>query len=351
MNIALIGRYDAGCGQVLDAAVGHHVRPSSHGRVAARIGTLEVPDERLTQVAQLLGSERATRAALSLWEYPNNALEAGGATEAEWIGHLRTADALLAVAAVVGDAFIDEVRTEVASAVQTELALLDLAVVEASIGRSSERASQGPRAERAGARAHLETLQRARERLEGMATIGSDDFAESELADLRGYGLFAMKPVALVLNVPDDRAHNAAAALSASDDQMWTAVAGTTESELHTLETDEAAAFRTELGFSDTAAARITRAILAAADLIRFYTANKNAATAWLLPRGASVVAAAGTIHSDMASGFIRADVAPLDALLEAGGLEDMRRAGTVLREGRDHLVADGDFLEIHFSR
>lgn len=349
MNIALVGRYDAGCGQVLDAAGGHHVRPASHGRVAMRVGTLEVPDECLAQLAQLLGSERATRAALDLWEYSNNALQAGGATEAEWVGQLRTADALLAVA--VGDAFTDEARADVASALQTELALLDLAVVESSIRRSSERTSQGPRAERAGARAHLETLRRARERLEGTAAIGTDTFSEAELADLRGYGLFAMKPVVLVLNVSDGQAHSAAAALRASDDQTWTAVAGETESELHTLEADEAEAFRTELGFADTAASRIARAILAAADLIRFYTANENAATAWLLPRGASVVAAAGTIHSDMASGFIRADVAPLDALLEAGGLEDMRRAGTVRREGRDHQVADGDFLEIHFSR
>ena len=350
MNVALIGSYDAGCGQVLDAAVGHHVRPSSHGRVAARIGTLEVPDERLARVAELWGSERATQAALSLWDYPTNALQAGGATEAEWIGHLRTADALLAVAAV-GDAFTDDVRADVASRIQTELALLDLAVVETSIERSSGRASQGPRAERAGARAHLETLQRVRERLERAATIGSDDFSDLELTDLRGYGLFAMKPTALVLNVSDDQAGSAAAALSASEDPTWTAVAGGTECELHTLAADEAEAFRTELGFSGTATARIARAILAAADLIRFYTANANAATAWLLPRGASVVTAAGTIHSDMASRFIRADVASLDALLEAGGLEEMRRAGTVRREGRDHPVADGDFLEIHFSR
>ena len=88
-----------------------------------------------------------------------------------------------------------------------------------------------------------------------------------------------------------------------------------------------------------------------AASLQIFYTANRAAATAWLLPGGGTALEAAATIHTDFAQRFISAEIAPCDQVVAAGGLAPLRAAGRLQRVGRDHSLADRDVLHIHFSR
>ena len=89
-----------------------------------------------------------------------------------------------------------------------------------------------------------------------------------------------------------------------------------------------------------------------AAGLHVFYSANRAAATAWLLPVGGTALEAARpTIHSDFAQRFIGADVASCDEVVASGGLAPLRAAGRLQRVGRDHVLADRDVLQIHFSR
>ena len=350
-TVALVGRYDAGCAEVFDAAVGAHVAEARRGRLALRTGVLSVFDPHVERLAGLLGSQRAQQAELALWDYPGNAPQAGAATEAEWVGHLRTADILLVVVSVSGAEDLESQAQRAVSDLRTELSLLDLMVLETAVQRAQERAAHGPRADRRQARTQLDALQRVRADLESGQALAPDQLDHAELVDLRGFALFGMKPQAVALNVPDELARDALTWLERADEPTWCAVCGGTEAELHTLEPDEVAAFRADLGFATSAAARVGQAVLAAADLITFYTANENAATAWLLPQGATAVEAAGTIHSDLAASFIRADVVPVDTLLDAGGLAALRSSGALRREGREYPVADGDFLLVHFSR
>jgi hypothetical protein len=81
-----------------------------------------------------------------------------------------------------------------------------------------------------------------------------------------------------------------------------------------------------------------------------FLTEAGDELRAWLIPRGATVLTAAGTIHTDMERGFIRAEVVAFDALVRAGSLAAARKEGTVRLEGRDYVVADGDILTIRFN-
>ncbi len=350
-TVALIGSYDAGSTDAFDAAVGPHAVEDSQRRVALRSGTLSIPDPNLQRLAETVGSAKTVAAELTLWDYPNNALHTGGPTEAEWIGHLRGADVLLALVAVAAGDAIGSQAERTLSDLNSELSLLDLLVLEGAIARAGEGAASGPRNERRALAARHELLERVRAALETARPIQDFGLSAPEFLDLRGLALLSTKPVAVALNVADPAVAEALTWAKRERDPAWCVVAAATESQLHDLEPSDAAAFRDDLGFTTDAATRVARAVLAAAGLLTFYTANDQSATAWLLPRDSTAVDAAGTVHNDLAAGFIRTDVASLDELLDAGGLAPLREAGRLRREGREYVVADRDFLTIHFSR
>ncbi len=84
--------------------------------------------------------------------------------------------------------------------------------------------------------------------------------------------------------------------------------------------------------------------------LITFFTANEKECRAWQLPAGSTALTAAGTVHADMARGFIRAEVFNWSDMAEAGSESALREAGRIKLEGRDYIVRDGDVLRIRFN-
>ena len=376
-TVALVGRPDGGIDQVLDAAVGSQV-VESRDRVPRRIGALGLPDRRLTRLADVMGSQSVVQAQLTLWHFPGHGLGIGADVNPAWLGELRTADVLgfvvhpatgtdvvtalrssapdLATADAHGFAGHPATGTEVETALRSssddlaaELALWDLEVLDGAAARAHERATKGPRVERREAQHTLELLNRTREQLAASAVLDTSALTPDDRRALRGFGLFAAKPRAVLANVADLDA--SAAARATANRSAFAVVAGETEAEIWSLEPDDAQAFREDLGLPGTAADRVGAAVMQAAGLHVFYTANRAAATAWLLPVDGTALDAAATIHSDFAQRFIGADVAPCDEVVASGGLAPLRAAGRLQRVGRDHVLADRDVLHIHFSR
>ena len=92
------------------------------------------------------------------------------------------------------------------------------------------------------------------------------------------------------------------------------------------------------------------RRLVETLDLITFFTAGEKDTRAWTLRRGSSAIDAAGTIHSDIARGFIRCEVVRWDDLVAAGGHAEAARAGKQRLESKPYVVEDGDVLNIRFN-
>ena len=347
-TVALIGRPDSGIDQVFDAAVGPQV-VESRDRLPRRIGALRLPDQRLRRLADVMGSQSVVQAQLTLWHFPGHGLGLGADTNSAWLGELRTADALAFVVRPATGADVESALRRGADDLATELALWDLEVIDGAAERAHERATRGPRLERREAQHAYDLLNRTREQLAASASIDLGALTPDDQRALRGFGLFAAKPRALIANVADPDAP--AAARATANLPASAVVAGETEAEIWSLEPDDAEAFRDDLGLPDTAADRVGAAVMQAAGLHVFYSANRAAATAWFLPVGGTALEAAATIHSDFAQRFIGADVASCDEVVASGGLAPLRAAGRLQRVGRDHVLADRDVLHIHFSR
>jgi ribosome-binding ATPase YchF (GTP1/OBG family) len=122
------------------------------------------------------------------------------------------------------------------------------------------------------------------------------------------------------------------------------------EMEIAQLPSDERQTFLDEYGIEEAVRERILRASFDLLGLLAFFTASDREARAWTLPRGATALDAAGTVHSDMARGFIRAEVIDCEELLALGSYPEARAQGKLRLEGKDYIVADGEVLLIRFN-
>jgi ribosome-binding ATPase len=119
------------------------------------------------------------------------------------------------------------------------------------------------------------------------------------------------------------------------------------EAELAELPEEEAAEFR---GSGESALGEVVRRLAETLDLITFFTAGEKETRAWTLRRGETALDAAGTIHTDIARGFIRCEVTLWDDLVAAGSHAEVSRAGKQRLEGKTYEVQDGDVLNIRFN-
>ena len=112
----------------------------------------------------------------------------------------------------------------------------------------------------------------------------------------------------------------------------------------------EAAEFLGDLGLEQPGRDRVIRAAFDLLSLISFFTFGEDECRAWTLPRGADAVEAAGKIHSDIARGFIRAEIVAFDELREAGTWARAKDQGRHRLEGKEYRVQDGDCVIFRFT-
>ena len=128
------------------------------------------------------------------------------------------------------------------------------------------------------------------------------------------------------------------------------AVCAKIELEIGQLDAADAAAFLGDLGLKESGLDRVIRASYDLLGYISFFTVGEDECRAWSIPRGTPAQLAAGEIHSDIARGFIRAEVVGYDALIARGSMAACRDHGEVRLEGKEHIVQDGDIVNFRFA-
>jgi len=180
---------------------------------------------------------------------------------------------------------------------------------------------------------------------------------EDEAKSVRGFRFLTEKPVLVLVNVGEGQlpaAGELSGRIAAGYDHRHAMVehlSAKIEMELGELEPEDAATFMAELGIAESGLERVIRLSYHLLGLISFLTAGPDEVRAWPIPEGSTAVDAAGTIHTDLAKGFIRAETVHYDDLLALGSTAEARKAGKLRSEGRTYRVADGDVIEILFSR
>lgn len=319
---------------------------SPAGAARDRVGVVRVPDGRVDRLSALFTPRRTVHTQIQFVDSAAAGQVRPGRGTDLFAG-LRTCDMLVAVVrdfenpAVPAAGGVDPDRD--LRELGAELALNDLAIAETRLERVDKELKVGRRDhEREAA-----VLRRCRTALEAGQPLRELAFEAEEERLLRGFQLLTARPLLVVYN-QDDRSTREPPA--PGPEARAVRLRALTEREIVTLPEAERAAFRAGLGVAEDGLSLVIRACYELLGLIAFFTVGPDEVRAWTLGRGGSAVDAAGEIHSDLARGFIRAEVVPCDRLLELGGLAKARERGALRLEGRDYRVQDGDCLEIRHN-
>jgi Protein of unknown function (DUF933) len=87
------------------------------------------------------------------------------------------------------------------------------------------------------------------------------------------------------------------------------------------------------------------------ADYICFLTVGGKENRAWPIRKGTTALEAAGSIHTDMQKGFIRAEIISFTDFIEAGGEAQAKRAGKQRLETKQYVMQDCDLVNFRFNR
>ena len=357
MYVGIVGLSVCGKTTVFQTLTGS----DSHGvRAAGKINTriVAVPDPRLHVLADM---HRARKVTPAIIEFADPTLPGQQETRAyveSLLPLMRDADALAHVLRAFDDPAVphpqgnlDPVRDFLH--LNSEFLFADLMVLEKRLERLAKDVKKTRDAE---LEREYSLLQRCQEALEAEKPLRSLALAEPERKRLRGFGLLTVKPQLVVLNL--DEAHQEAEqtwleqlATSIPDaDVDVMPVYGKIEGEIAQLPPEEAMAFLNELGLEQSGLDRFVRKSYELLGLCSFFTAGEKETRAWTIPRQATALQAAGTIHSDLARGFIRAEVIHYDDLVASGALAKGRELGKLRLEGKEYRVQDGDVLLIRFN-
>jgi hypothetical protein len=179
-----------------------------------------------------------------------------------------------------------------------------------------------------------------------------------ESEKLRGFAFLSCKPQLIVVNAGEDKRKSE---IDGMLNQIKDLVAGhphvaldylyaDTEAEIARLSPEDAQEFLSEMALEEGAKDRIIKRSFELLNLIVFFTVGEPEARAWQLEKGKTALKAAGTVHSDMERGFIRAEVVAFDDFKQAGSMAAAHKAGKVRLEGRDYVVRDGDMILFRFN-
>ena len=359
MQIGIIGLPNSTKTTIFSALTRENVQtqPFSTGKFETQTAVVEVPDPRVDQLAAMFEPRKVVRAQVQYNDIAG--LDAGvnrsGGFSGALLNAIATNDALLHVVRAFRDDALPHMRGSVDPArdlrdLDAELILADLGVVERRMERlERELKRPGPAADLA--RAEQELLLRLKDALESETPLRDMDLSEAEQQRLRGFCFLTLKPVLVVLNVGDDGALDSPAIMPYPHQRSAViALRGGIEREIAQMDEASAELFLSEYGIEEPSLRRMIRLSYDLLGVQSFFTVGEDEVRAWTMPRGGTALDAAGAIHTDLARGFIRAEVIGYDQLVEAGSLAEARQRGLLRLEGREYVVRDGDVVEIRFN-
>lgn len=351
MNIALIGLPHSGKTTVFNALTGLEADTESYsgGKVEPNVAVVQVVDERVDELSELYQPKKRIFATIELIDFAGLTGSGAEAFSPEALNRIKGCDALAIVLRNFSDPGIDAELGEAAPAedfetVYGEMLITDQIVAEKRIERVAEDRKKG---KKTGANPREEkVLSRIVETLEGGEPVRSVELDEEAARIVSGFQFLTGKPAFVVLNSDEQRYGKATVSLPLPVIEF----AGLFESELSRMEQEEAKEFMQDAGMTESARSRLTTFAYEILGYISFFTVGPDEVRAWTLRKGGTAVDAAGTIHSDLARGFIRAECFRCEDILEHKSEKELKKLGKVRLEGKEYLVDDGDILSIRFS-
>ena len=360
MRVGIVGLPSSGKTTLFRALTRGAVQTDTFSSRSGRagVGVITVPDRRLDYLAAKYKPKKVTHASIEFVDGAARVDHDGGRARfgTDFFADVRQVDALAHVVRGFTDA-AGEPPTPIRDAqmLADELVLADLMVIESRMERVKKQLHGVKKGVTTPATIEMDLLGRIKSALESDSCLSGVELSPDERRLVRSYDLLTLKPRIAVLNISEGeigapseetlRFREFCAGLSIPEIELCAEV----EMEVSEFSEEEEAEFLSSMGIAEPARSRLIRVCYGALGLISFFTISEPEVRAWTIRQGSKAIDAAGTIHSDMARGFIRAEVAAFADVEAAGGWEEAKRTGLVHLQGKDYVVQDGDVIYIRF--
>ncbi|HEX2606186.1 MAG TPA: redox-regulated ATPase YchF [Flavisolibacter sp.] len=323
------------------------------------VGLVDVPDERLTKLAELVVPNRIVPTQIEIVDIAGlvRGASKGEGLGNKFLGNIREVDAIIHVIRCFEDENIlrDEGAINPISdkeIIDTELQLKDLESIEKKASRAEKLAKTDPKA-----KAELEVLQRCQQHLEQGKNIRELDLSKEERTAIADLFLLTAKPVMYVANVDEASMHTG----NKYSDLLKEAVKNenaqviimnnSIEAQITELEDpDDKQLFMDEYGMKEPALNRLIQSAYKLLNLQTYFTAGVQEVRAWTIQEGWKAPQAASVIHTDFEKGFIKAEVISYEDFVKYGSEAAARDNGRLRIEGKEYLVKDGDVMHFRFN-
>ena len=332
------------------------------------IGISKVPDTRLDRLTAMYNPKKRVPATVEFSDFAA-AGRTGVAQSLVDVVAYKNADALVHVLRAFQDPAVAHPSGSIDSArdaqtMEDELILADLGVAERRLERLEKDLKKARNAE---LEAERDVLALCRTTLDEGRPLRSLDLKGDDLKRLRGFQFLSAKPMLVVINLDEGQLTGAGGVRKIEKIEQAAETIGVTpflsragaaavavcakiELEISQLDASDSSAFLADLGLTESGLDRVIRASYDLLGYISFFTVGEDECRAWSIPRNTPAQLAAGEIHSDIARGFIRAEVVGYDALMGRGSMSACRDHGEVRLEGKEYIVQDGDIINFRFA-
>ena len=343
MKIGLVGYKGSGKSLLFQWLTGIAPDPAlTHSLQSAMTA---IPEARFEALTKIYNPKKITHASLEILDTPGLARDQHG--NAARLAQLREADTLILVIPV----FEGSDPAKEITAFQEDLVIADLEIVLNRIEKVVEQNKRPvPKAEHDKFEFELSVLELLQAGLESGKPVKGEQLTLEQQRVVRGFRLLSGKPQMMIINTPDDETDLEQYKKYAQPEIPVLAVSVGLETELASMSPEEKSAFLAEMQLPSSDKSAVLHTILDASDQMTFMTAGEKELRTWLIPKGGTALEAAAAIHTDMAKGFIRAEVMRAEDLIRLGSERAVKAENLVRREPKDYIVRDGDILLFHFS-
>lgn len=355
MQLGIIGLPQSGKTTVYKALTGADIPAEmSTGQMEVHTAVVDVPDPRVDRLCDMFKPKKIVRAKVTYADIAGLDGTAGRAgLPGVMINQLAQMDGFLHVVRQFENASVPHLAESIdpirdITTMDTDFILNDLLMVERRLEKLREEHRRGVSRPRDVIQLEIDLFERLEAMLNAEKPLRHFTFTAEEDKVVSSFGFLSRKPQIIVFNQSEDQA-----IVEYSSPHPHTTVVSLPaklELDIMALEPEDAAIFMEEYGVSELSMSRLIKVSYDLLNVHSFFTAGEKEVHVWTLRKGSNAREAAGTIHSDMEKGFIRAEVISFDDLMTYGTTAEARNHGRLRVEGKNYIIEDGDIIEIRFN-